>query len=177
MPAEDTHAIECAHCHVDYLSTDPADLGICGACLEIASELTPGPWRCPQCAHREAEAFKTAIGVICPTCGGAMARVRIVERRTPAAPEPRRIAAPTPAAPVEPASEPVEDDPGPDVYTRIVDCIDAREAGGDFGYRSVDLATDVGITRNRLTPLLVELEGLGILSRTGKTRATRWFLG
>ena len=43
--------------------------------------------------------------------------------------------------------------------------------------KSADLAARLGMPRAEILSELIELETLGIVYRTGKTRGTRWWLG
>jgi hypothetical protein len=45
------------------------------------------------------------------------------------------------------------------------------------GTRTVDLASSLDVDASEVRDELLVLERLGVVFRTGRTRATRWFLG
>jgi len=60
-----------------------------------------------------------------------------------------------------------------ELVERVVDMVAETPEGARSRDLADALATDVALVRD----VLVELERLGILYRTGQTRGTRWWLG
>ena len=68
---------------------------------------------------------------------------------------------------------PPEEAHQPDLAERLVDLL----ALADDGSSTRQLADELGVDPIRVRRELVELEALGVVARTGSTRATRWWLG
>lgn len=91
------------------------------------------------------------------------------------------VAAPVPApspAPA-PAAATVEAGPaeGAEQEEELGELLVNALAEADYGMSTAKLAEIVGLRPTKVRKELLELESLGVISRTGSTRATRWWLG
>ena len=87
---------------------------------------------------------------------------------------PERLESPPELVPAEPEPEPEPAaDADADLGERLVDLL----AEADHGVSTKWLAESLGERTIKVRKELVELEEMGVVSRTGSTRATRWWLG
>jgi hypothetical protein len=100
---------------------------------------------------------------------------RVSERRRAERRE-ARIVRVKPEVPAPTAPDPVPAPPPNDgaLARRLADLLVTGPAGGA---RTVDLASSLDVDASEVRDELLVLERLGVVFRTGRTRATRWFLG